>query len=221
MSTFTSINQSTNYYHIKYNQQEMESIFGHTSPSSIDNRSNRDNQEPDHLPKSAISHGSADASDPHLTHVDSRGEARMVDVSVKEDSKRVAKASCKVLLGQHVFGLVMANRISKGDVLNVAKIAGINGAKQTGYLIPMCHNIGLTHIAVDLSLNNKDHSVDVVGEAATTGKTGVEMEALTAVSIAGLTVYDMCKAASKDIEITDIRLDMKTGGKTGFWSRNQ
>ena len=112
-----------------------------------------------------------------------------------------------------VFDLVAANQLAKGDVLSVAKIAGISGAKQTGNLIPLCHNIGLTHVRVDLGLDAKDYSVRIEGEASTTGKTGVEMEALTAVSIAGLTVYDMCKAASKDIQITDVRLEKKTGGK--------
>ncbi|XP_072999602.1 uncharacterized protein [Typha latifolia] len=155
-----------------------------------------------------------------LTHVDSSGQAKMVDVSSKEDSKRVAIAGCKVLLGQKVFDLVTSNQIAKGDVLNVAKIAGINGAKQTSNLIPLCHNISLTHIRVDVTLNKNDFSVEIEGEAATTGKTGVEMEALTAVAVAGLTVYDMCKAASKDIRITEIHLQHKSGGKSGNWSRN-
>ncbi|WOK97245.1 hypothetical protein Cni_G05953 [Canna indica] len=145
----------------------------------------------------------------------------MVDVSSKQESKRVAVASCRVLLGPKVFNLVASNQIAKGDVLTVAKIAGINGAKQTGNLIPLCHNIGLTHVRVDLTLNEKDHSVEIEGEAATTGKTGVEMEAMTAVTIAGLTIYDMCKAASKEICMTDIRLELKTGGKSGYWSRTK
>ena len=121
----------------------------------------------------------------------------MVDVSPKEDSKRVAIASCRVLLGQRVFNLVSSNEIAKGDVLTVAKIAGITGAKQTSNLIPLCHNINLSHVRVDLSLNEEDSSVVIEGEATTSGKTGVEMEAMTAVAIAGLTVYDMCKAQSR------------------------
>lgn len=156
-----------------------------------------------------------------LSHVDAGGQATMVDVSSKEDTQRNAVASCRVLLGQHAFSLVSANQIAKGDVLNVAKIAGISGAKQTSNLIPLCHNIGLTHICVDLTLNKEDSSVEIKGEAVTTGKTGVEMEAMTAVAIAGLTVYDMCKAVSKDIQISDIRLEHKTGGKNGIWSRNK
>lgn len=103
----------------------------------------------------------------------------------------------------------------------MAKLAGICGAKQTSNLIPLCHNINLTHVRVDLALNPQDFSVEIEGEAASDGKTGVEMEALTAVTVASLTVYDMCKAASKDIQITDIRLEHKTGGKSGDWSRDK
>lgn len=154
-----------------------------------------------------------------LTHTGVSGEAQMVDVSPKESSKRTAIADCKVILGKNVFDLVLANKVAKGDVLSVAKIAGISAAKQTSSLIPLCHNISLTHIRVDLTLNHEDFSVRIEGEAASTGKTGVEMEAMTAVTIAGLTVYDMCKAASKDIVITDVRLKHKAGGKSGDWSR--
>lgn len=160
-------------------------------------------------------------STPGLTHISSTGEAQMVDVSHKESSKRTAIASCKVILGKKAFELVAANQIAKGDVLTVAKIAGIGGAKKTSSLIPLCHNINLTHVHVDLTLNTKHFSVDIEGEAACTGKTGVEMEAMTAVTIAGLTVYDMCKAASKDIQITDVSLECKTGGKSGDWFREK
>ncbi|KAL3832857.1 hypothetical protein ACJIZ3_007593 [Penstemon smallii] len=156
-----------------------------------------------------------------LTHVGSKGEAQMVDISSKEMTNRVAIASCKVILGQKVFDLVSANQIQKGDVLGVAKIAGILGAKQTSNLIPLCHNINLTNVRVDLTLNSSDLSVEIEGEASSTGKTGVEMEALTAVTIASLTVYDMCKAASKEIFITDVQLDSKSGGKSGDWSRKK
>ena len=103
----------------------------------------------------------------------------------------------------------------------MAKIAGINRAKHTSTLIPLCHNITLTHVCVDLRLNSEDFSVEIEGEAANTGKTGVEMEAMTVVSVAGLTVYDMSKAASKDIQITDVRLERKTGGKSGYWHREE
>ncbi|KNA18156.1 hypothetical protein SOVF_073360 [Spinacia oleracea] len=156
-----------------------------------------------------------------LTHIGKQGKAQMVDVSPKENTKRTAIASCKVLLGKKVFELVSANQLAKGDVLSVAKIAGITGAKQTSNLIPLCHNISLSHVNVDLGLNHSDYSVDIQGEASTTGKTGVEMEAMTAVTIAGLTVYDMCKAASKHIEMSNVRLQRKSGGKSGDWSRDE
>lgn len=155
-----------------------------------------------------------------LTHIGSKGEAQMVDISSKDITKRVAIASCKVILGQKVFDLVSANQMAKGDVLGVAKIAGVCGAKQTSNLIPLCHNINLSHVHLDLTPNARDHSIEIKGQATSTGKTGVEMEALTAVTVAGLTVYDMCKAASKDIIITDVRLEHKSGGKSGDWSRN-
>ncbi|KAL2468928.1 Cyclic pyranopterin monophosphate synthase acCES [Forsythia ovata] len=155
-----------------------------------------------------------------LNKVSSR-EAKMVDISPKEITKRVAVASCKVILGRKVFDLVSANQMEKGDVLGVAKIAGICGAKQTSNLIPLCHNINLTHVALNLTLNPRDLCVEIESEAASNGKTGVEMEALIAVTIASLTVYDMCKAASKDILITDVQLESKSGGKSGDWLRKK
>ncbi|XP_059651226.1 cyclic pyranopterin monophosphate synthase, mitochondrial [Cornus florida] len=198
--------------------KEMESVFGEppssTHPNSIDNNVMAAQDSQSVSPKIV-------ENDYGLTHVGSKGEAQMVDVSPKENTKRVAVATCKVILGRKVFDLVSANQMAKGNVLSVAKIAGINGAKQTSNLIPLCHNIKLTHVRVDLSLNRNDCSVEIEGEAASTGKTGVEMEAMTAVSVAGLTVYDMCKAASKDIQITDVRLEHKSGGKSGDWSREE
>ncbi|KAK3142397.1 hypothetical protein QOZ80_4BG0345920 [Eleusine coracana subsp. coracana] len=202
----------------------MESIFGESpSPSPLGSSPPQQPAQPiysaeDSQPARATYR--AEESQPALTHTDSSGQAKMVDVSQKQDSKRVAIASCKVLLGQTVFNLVASNQIAKGDVLTVAKIAGITGAKQTSNLIPMCHNINLSHVRVDLTLNEEDSSVVIEGEATTSGKTGVEMEAMTAVTIAGLTIYDMCKAASKDICITDVCLQHKSGGKSGSWSRN-
>ncbi|KAL6569637.1 hypothetical protein OROMI_014151 [Orobanche minor] len=154
-----------------------------------------------------------------LTHIGSEGEARMVDISSKDITERVAVASCKVILGRRVFDLVSANQMEKGDVLGVARIAGICGAKQTSSLIPLCHNISMSHVHVGLKLNTRDFSVEIEGRAVSTGRTGVEMEALTAVTVAGLTVYDMCKAGSKDIRITEVRLEHKSGGKSGEWSR--
>ncbi|OWM72817.1 hypothetical protein CDL15_Pgr021123 [Punica granatum] len=205
--------------------KEMEFVFGEPPPPGLGANSTRSNNNncnfmaqethlnPDHA-------SVRDSLGGGLTHVGSSGEAQMVDVSEKSTSKRTAIASCKVLLGKKVFDLVSANQVAKGDVLGVAKFAGIAGAKNTGSLIPLCHNIMLTHVRVDLRLNPKDCSVEIEGEAASTGKTGVEMEALTAVSVAGLTVYDMCKAASKDIQISNVRLESKTGGKSGDWFRH-
>ncbi|KAF0890408.1 hypothetical protein E2562_002791 [Oryza meyeriana var. granulata] len=189
----------------------MESVFGESpAPSPLGSTP----QQP-----ARPTNGSGDGQ-PVLTHVDSNGQAKMVDVSSKNDSTRVAVATCRVLLGQKAFDLVASNQIAKGDVLTVAKIAGITGAKQTSSLIPLCHNLNLSHVRVDLTLNEEDSSVMIEGEASTSGKTGVEMEAMTAVAIAGLTVYDMCKAASKNICITDICLQHKSGGKSGSWSRS-
>eukprot|EP01018_Ginkgo_biloba_P026584 Gb_34418 [translate_table: standard] len=196
--------------------QELESVFG---------------QPPATFNSVSTSHGSSrmeeesrvsqlEARSPALSHVDAHGKANMVDVSEKPGSKRVAVACCKVLLGENVFRLVAANQIAKGDVLNVAKIAGIYGAKQTGNLIPLCHNIILSNVQVDLRLNEQEHAVDIKGEVTTVGQTGVEMEAMTAVSVAGLTIYDMCKAVSKDIQITNVQLESKTGGKSGNWVRH-
>ncbi|OMO77566.1 hypothetical protein CCACVL1_14961 [Corchorus capsularis] len=215
----------------------MESIFGQPPPDGFASSGNKsfidqepqcgshgilgstsNNIMPEELPSTSQILGE---NVPSLTHVGSKGKAQMVDVSPKGNSFRTAIASCKVNLGKKVFDLVLANQMAKGDVLSVAKIAGINGAKHTSSLIPLCHNITLTHVRVDLRLNPEDFSVDIEGEAASTGKTGVEMEAMTAVSVAGLTVYDMCKAASKDIQITDIRLELKTGGKSGYWCREK
>lgn len=157
-----------------------------------------------------------------LSHVDSEtGKASMVDVSQKnQESYRSATATARVLLGEQAFGLVRDNTVgNKGDVLSVSQLAGIMGAKHTSTLIPLCHPLLLTHVSVDLKLDENRHAVDILATAKTVGSTGVEMEALTAASIAALTVYDMCKAASKYIEITDIVLLEKTGGKGGVFHR--
>lgn len=197
--------------------KEIEAVFGEPAPTGFAGSSSSHQTSED----AQITASEIHENVKRLTHVGHKGEAQMVDVSLKDNTKRTAIASCKVMLGKKVFDLVAANQLAKGDVLSVAKIAGINGAKQTANLIPLCHNIGLSHVRVDLGMNPREYSVQIEGEATTTGKTGVEMEALTAVTVAGLTVYDMCKAASKDIQITDVRLQKKTGGKSGDWSRLQ
>jgi len=165
---------------------------------------------------------------PVLTHLDERGEARMVDVSEKPHTMRSATASARVMLGQSTFSLVASsyrgdgnrNRPGKGNVLGVSQLAGIMGAKQTSNLIPLCHPVALSNVDVDLVLVPSEYAVDVTAKAVAVGPTGVEMEALTAASVAALTVYDMCKSTSKSIEITSLRLLEKVGGKSGLWRRS-
>ncbi|MED6179794.1 Cyclic pyranopterin monophosphate synthase, mitochondrial [Stylosanthes scabra] len=216
-SSSSSNNEFTSAIHEL--NKEMESVFGEPPAGGL--ASSASNVHVNNESQHCSSQKTDDESSFQLTHTGHSGEAQMVDVSPKESTKRTAIAGCKVLLGKKVFDLVSSNQMAKGDVLTVAKIAGIAAAKQTSSLIPLCHNISLTHVKVDLRLNCEEFSVVIEGEAATTGRTGVEMEAMTAVSVAGLTVYDMCKAASKDIVITDIRLKHKSGGKTGVWSWKQ
>ena len=156
-----------------------------------------------------------------LTHVDARtGSASMVNVGEKATTAREAVASGRVYVGAEAFALVRENGIKKGDVLSTARLAGIMGAKRTHELIPLCHSVALDAVKVDLELNEKELAIDVRATASCSGKTGVEMEALTAVSVSGLTIYDMCKAVSKHIVIGDIRLEAKRGGKSGNWTRN-
>ncbi|XP_032218351.1 molybdenum cofactor biosynthesis protein 1 isoform X2 [Nematostella vectensis] len=151
-----------------------------------------------------------------LTHVDSTGMAKMVEVKDKMETTRIAVATGKVLLPTVAFRLVKENKIKKGDVLTTAHLAGIMAAKHTSTLIPLCHNIPLTRIELSLRLEEEDQAVEIRSTVTTVGRTGVEMEALTAVSVAALTVYDMCKAVSHDIRISDVMLLRKTGGKRDF-----
>ena len=154
---------------------------------------------------------------PRLTHVDESGAARMVDVSAKEVTARVAVATGRVLVSPVVVGLLRGEGVPKGDALAVARIAGIMGAKQTPALIPLCHPLAISGVTVDLAVT--DESVVITATVRTTDRTGVEMEALTAVSVAALTVVDMVKAVDKAAVITDIRVETKTGGKSGDWQR--
>ncbi|XP_051469163.1 molybdenum cofactor biosynthesis protein 1 isoform X2 [Apus apus] len=158
------------------------------------------------------------ASD-NLTHTDEEGRATMVDVGGKPDSRRRAVAGAVVRLGAKAFGMVRKNQMKKGDVLAVAQIAGIQGAKLTSQLIPLCHNIPLNHVEVSLSLDEARYAVVIHSSCQTWGRTGVEMEALTAASLAALTVYDMCKAVTHDIVIEEVKLLSKTGGQRGDFSR--
>jgi len=149
------------------------------------------------------------------SHIDARGNACMVDISAKAESVRHAEAFAEVLLGEEAFCAVEQQQIAKGDVLAVARIAGIQAAKKTSELIPLCHSIPLAHIAIHFSLKVENHSVAILSQVKTTASTGVEMEALTAAGVAALAIYDMCKALNKAIRITDIHLVSKTGGKSG------
>jgi len=164
---------------------------------------------------------SSEINSPGLTHADETGKAAMVDVGGKKETTRSATATVRVLLGHTAFSLVASNQVAKGDVLTVAQLAGIMGAKHTSTLIPLCHPLLLSHVEVLLELNTSIQSIDIIATAATTGLTGVEMEAMTAAAVSALTVYDMCKAASKKIEITDLKLMKKSGGKSGEWDRNR
>jgi molybdenum cofactor biosynthesis protein MoaC len=149
-----------------------------------------------------------------LSHLDEGGKIKMVDVSEKQTSARRAVASAKALLSKGTLDILQANENPKGDVLEIARIAGIMAAKQTANLIPLCHQLPLSK--VDIKAEIKGYGVYLEAEVKTNAPTGVEMEALTAVSVAALTIYDMCKAVQKDIEISEIKLELKTGGKSDF-----
>jgi len=155
---------------------------------------------------------------PDFTHLDEQGRARMVDVSAKAETARTAVARGKVLLAPATVALLRDNAIPKGDALASARIAGIMAAKKTGDLIPLCHPLPITHAAVDLTI--VEDGVEIEAVASITGRTGVEMESLTAVAVAALTLYDMVKAVDKAAVITDIRLESKTGGKSGDFRRS-
>jgi cyclic pyranopterin phosphate synthase len=150
-----------------------------------------------------------------LTHFDDEGRAWMVDVSTKDATERIAEARGTVFMERATLDRIMAGGIKKGDVLSVARLAGIMGAKRTPDLIPLCHPLALEQVTVDLVPDPDRSAVDIVATCKLTGRTGVEMEALTAVSIAALTVYDMCKAIDRGMRIGDIRLAHKAGGKSG------
>jgi cyclic pyranopterin phosphate synthase len=150
-----------------------------------------------------------------LTHLDAAGRPRMVDISAKADTAREATAKGSVYMKAETLALVLSGATAKGDVLTTAQLAGVMAAKRTHELIPLCHPLLLTGIDVSLAPDDARSAIDITATVRTTGKTGVEMEALTAVAVAALTVYDMAKAAQKDMRIGDIRLVRKTGGKSG------
>ena len=150
-----------------------------------------------------------------LTHIDDSGEARMIDVSSKEPTRRVAIAKGSVVMSSETLALIRSNDVEKGDVLGVARVAGVMAAKSTAQLIPLCHPLPLEQITVDFEICKEPASVEATATAKTTARTGVEMEALTAVSVAALTIYDMCKSSDRRMRIEGIRLVKKSGGRSG------
>lgn len=150
-----------------------------------------------------------------LTHIDADGNAVMVDVGDKTSTSRVASAACSVIMQAETITAISDGNIKKGDVLTIAQLAGIMGSKKTADLVPLCHPLALTSSKVELQIDAKRNAVDITATCKVAGQTGVEMEALTAVSVAALTVYDMCKAIDRGMQITDIRLTHKSGGKSG------
>ena len=153
-----------------------------------------------------------------LTHFDHQGRARMVDVGGKEETTRLAVAEGRISMRPETLDLIRLGRHRKGDVLGIARVAGIMGAKRTADLIPLCHPIALTHLEIDLQTETDPAAVYCRARAQTRGRTGVEMEALTAVQVALLTIYDMCKAVDRGMQIDGVRLLRKSGGKSGDWS---
>ncbi len=156
-----------------------------------------------------------------LTHFDTAGQAHMVDVGAKTETARVARAEGHIRMAPATFALIESGSAKKGDVLGIARIAAIQAAKRCSDLIPLCHPIALTRVAAELTLDASRHRVRIDVTAETVGRTGVEMEALTAVSVGLLTIYDMCKAADRGMIIEDIRLLEKAGGKSGQWTANE
>lgn len=156
-----------------------------------------------------------------LTHLDEKGKIQMVDVGQKEITHRQAKASSKVFMDGQTLSLIKENKIKKGDVLTVAKIAGIFGAKQTSSLIPLCHSLSLSQVDLDLKINEDEQAVEIISQVEANDRTGVEMEALTCAAIAALTIYDMCKSIDKKMTISEVKLLEKSGGKSGKWKRSE
>lgn len=154
----------------------------------------------------------------NLTHIDADGNAVMVDVGDKISTDRVATAACSVLMQPNTIKAITSGKIKKGDVLSIAQLAGIMGSKKTADLIPLCHPIALTSSKVEITIDPARNAVNITANCKINGQTGVEMEALTAVTVSALTVYDMCKAIDRGMQITDIRLTYKSGGKSGTFN---
>jgi cyclic pyranopterin phosphate synthase len=155
-----------------------------------------------------------------FTHFDAAGNATMVDVSAKPATDRIASARARVIMQPETLAMILGGTAKKGDVLGVARLAGIMGAKRTADLIPLCHPLPITAVSVDLTADVAENAVEIVATVRTTGQTGVEMEALTAASVAALTVYDMCKAVDRSMRIDGLRVTHKAGGKSGEFSQS-
>lgn len=154
-----------------------------------------------------------------LTHFDSQGQAWMVDVAGKAETQRLARASGRIVMQPATLRLIVSGAAKKGDVLGIARIAGIQASKQTATLIPLCHPLALTKVEIEFRISRKDHAVTCLATAETLGRTGVEMEALTAASVALLTIYDMCKAVDRGMRIEGLRVVAKSGGKSGDFTQ--
>jgi cyclic pyranopterin phosphate synthase len=156
-----------------------------------------------------------------LSHLDAEGKARMVDVSGKDVTERIATARGTIFMRAETLSLIMEKKVEKGDVFSVARVAGIMAAKKTSELIPMCHPLNITSVEIELTPQNNPPRVEIEAVVKVTGKTGVEMEAMTAAAVAGLTIYDMCKAVDREMTVGDIRLVKKSGGKSGAFIRTE
>ncbi|HHN64438.1 MAG TPA: cyclic pyranopterin monophosphate synthase MoaC [Nitrospirae bacterium] len=156
---------------------------------------------------------------PDFTHIDEQGKARMVDVSAKPPTEREAVATGRVVMRPETLRMIIENRIAKGEVLQVARVAGIMAAKKTSELIPLCHPLGISSVNVDFLVKEKENTIEIISRVKTVGQTGVEMEALTATAVAALTIYDMCKAVDREMVIREIMLLEKRGGKSGEFIR--
>lgn len=155
----------------------------------------------------------------NLTHIDKDGNLHMVDITQKQDTERIAVAHAVVKMNKQTLQAIESGDVKKGNVLATAKVAGIMAAKKTSELIPLCHNINLTNVELDFRINHEENCVQIISTIKCIGKTGAEMEALTAVSVAALTIYDMCKAMDKEMIIEQVYLVEKSGGKSGAWKR--
>ncbi len=156
-----------------------------------------------------------------LSHLDAEGRARMVDVSEKDKTNRVAVAQGKILMRAETLAMIVEKRVAKGDVFSVARVAGIMGAKRTPDLVPMCHPLNITSVEISLTPEKNPSRVEIEATVKVTGQTGVEMEAMTAVAVSALTVYDMCKAVDREMTIGEIQLTKKSGGKSGTFTRKR